>query len=87
MPAPAPPAPGLGEYLRDRRLELGLTTTEVADAVGVHQTTVSGWELGRGLKRLPERASKVAKALDLEVDEVRRLWWDQMGGYPESLAA
>lgn len=87
MPAPAPPAPGLGEYLRDRRIELGLTTTEVAAVVGVHQTTVSGWELGRGLKRLPERASKVAEALDLEVEEVRRLWWDQMGGYPQPVAA
>lgn len=87
MPAPAPPAPGLGEYLRERRIELGLTTTEVALSVGVHQTTVSGWELGRGLKRLPERASKVATALDLEVEEVQRLWWEQMGGYLADLAS
>ena len=80
MPAPAPPAPGLGEFLRDARHNAGLSTAEVALQVGVHQTTVSGWELGRGLKSLPERASLIARALEVEVDEIQRLWWAHLGG-------
>lgn len=86
MPAPTTPAPGLGEYLRDKRNEAGLSAAEVALQVGVHQTTVSGWELGRGLSTLPERASTIAAALGVEVEEIRRLWWSEKGGYFASAA-
>ena len=35
------------DILRNKRLELGLTMKEVADAVGVSEGTVSRWESGK----------------------------------------
>lgn len=35
------------DILRQRRIELGLTMREVADAVGVSEGTISRWESGR----------------------------------------
>jgi transcriptional regulator with XRE-family HTH domain len=39
----------LGVALRERRRELGLTTTQVAEMVGVRQSAVSKWENGASL--------------------------------------
>ena len=39
----------LGVALRERRRELGLTTTQVAELVGVQQSAVSKWENGASL--------------------------------------
>ena len=49
--------------LKRRRREQGITQTTLAEAVGVEQTTVAGWEAG---KRYPERADtfdRLAEAL------------------------
>lgn len=89
MPQQAAPAAGLGQFLRDHRERIGYTTTDLAATIGVHQTTISKWELGRGLRSIPQYASKLAAALQVEVEDVQRLWWDEMGGYltPISTAA
>jgi transcriptional regulator with XRE-family HTH domain len=37
----------LGDHLRKRRLDLGLFQSEVADTLGVTESTISSWETGR----------------------------------------
>ena len=37
----------LGDHLRKRRLDLGLLQGEVADALGVAESTICSWETGR----------------------------------------
>lgn len=39
--------------LKQRRQLVGMTQTTLAEAIGVEQTTIAGWEAGR---RYPERA-------------------------------
>lgn len=51
--------------LRDRRLELGLTMKQVADAVGVSEATVSRWESGEIANMRRSRIVKLAAALNL----------------------
>lgn len=81
MPAQAPPAPGLGARLRDARNALGLSTADVGELVGVHQTTVSAWERGNQKSSIPRHSRKLAATLGLEEETIRRLWWDEMGRY------
>ena len=51
--------------IRDRRLELGMTLKELADAVGVRDATVSRWETGDIANMKRDRIYKLAKALDI----------------------
>ena len=51
--------------IRDRRLELGLTMKEVADAVGVTEATVSRWESGDIANMKRSRIFNLANALQL----------------------
>ena len=81
MPAPAPTTDEFGSYLRNQRQHAGYTTAEAAQLIGVHQTTVSGWELGRGRLKFPKHAAKVAETYGIEERELQRLWWLEMGGY------
>jgi transcriptional regulator with XRE-family HTH domain len=37
----------LGDHLRKRRLDLGLLQSEVADTLGVTESTICSWETGR----------------------------------------
>ena len=52
----------LGEHLRKRRSELGLTQTEVAEQLGVGGATVSNWEADR-LKPGPLRRPAIVAFL------------------------
>lgn len=81
MPSPAPPAPGLGQLIRDRRIELHLSATELGNAIGVHQTTVSGWERGQGWRNIRSHLTDLADTLDIDADVLRGLWWRGTGGY------
>jgi len=48
LPRGYPVSPGtLGEHLRRRRLDLGLTQRILADRWGVRSETIAAWELGR----------------------------------------
>lgn len=65
----------LGERIEDRIIVLGMTQQEVADALGVHQSTVSGWVSGsRPHRRL---VPAISRLLGIPVEEILEL-----GGYP-----
>ena len=51
-----------GERLRALRKKAGLTQPELADLVGVHETTIRRWE-NNGDKPMPDSFSNLAKAL------------------------
>lgn len=55
--------------LRSRREELGLGQAQLAERVGVTQQTISRWENGEVIPP-PKRLAKVAKALDLDLDQM-----------------
>lgn len=73
MPGPAPTLPGsIGEFIRERREELGMTADDLAAKLGVHQTTVSRWERSRNLTRMRKYIDKLGQHLDTSPDVL----WD-----------
>ena len=54
-----------GSRLRQRRVALGKTMREIADAIGVSEATVSRWESGNIANIRGDRISKYAAALDV----------------------
>lgn len=72
-PPPSPPSPPssehgdatLGEALRSRRIERGLTQQELSQMIGVRQATISSWENGHTgpRKRQLEQLEAVLGAL------------------------
>jgi transcriptional regulator with XRE-family HTH domain len=63
---------GLGETVRLRRVELGMSQAALADACGVGQQTVSRWEQGTGIPH-PSRLARLAEALELEPEYLHRV--------------
>lgn len=55
--------------LRAERSRAGLSQSELADAVKVTQTTVSGWERGTSMIGL-DKAWLVAEALGIGIDQL-----------------
>ena len=53
----------IGDFIRDRRKELGLSQAEVAAAVGVSVPTVSRWERGDIANMARDKIAKLAKVL------------------------
>ena len=53
----------MGNYLTDRRKELGLTMKQVANAVGVSEGTVSRWESGAIANMKRDKIHALAKVL------------------------
>ena len=65
----------LGARIKERRLELGLSVKELAEAVRVCDAAIYNWE--RGKKRpKPEIAVRLSKALKCSVEEVFPEWHD-----------
>ena len=65
-----------GEFLRGRRTEQRLTLKEVADVLGVGISYLSDVERGRRKPFSPRdlnRLRKLSEALDVDLDELRRL--------------
>lgn len=52
-------------FLKERRLELGLTMLEVAKKVGVSEATISRWESGDIDNMKRDKIALLAKALDI----------------------
>ena len=59
--------------LKERRLELGLTMLQVANAVGVSEATVSRWESGNIANMRRDRIAKLAKVLQLRPSAIMGL--------------
>lgn len=53
----------IGERIKRRRIELGITQTQLAQEVGVYRPTVSKWERGATEKILVGNLRKVAEVL------------------------
>lgn len=53
----------MGNYLAERRKEMGLTQREVAEAVGVAEATVSRWESGEIANMRRDKIAALAKVL------------------------
>lgn len=53
------------DIIKKRRVELGLTIADIADACGVSEATVSRWENGRIANMKRSRIADLAKALQL----------------------
>jgi transcriptional regulator with XRE-family HTH domain len=64
----------LGVALRERRRELGLTTTQVAETIGVKQSAVSKWENGTSLPE-DDKLAAIAAFLGVSRSDVV-LWRD-----------
>lgn len=60
----------MGNYLSERRKEIGLTQREVAEAVGVAEATVSRWESGEIANMRRDKIAALAKVLHCSPDFV-----------------
>jgi len=60
----------IGERIRAAREAKGMTTVQLAAAVGVSQSAVSNWETGAGRAPSRDNAVKVARVLGITVDEL-----------------
>ena len=58
---------GIGRRIRDRRAELKMSSTELAEKIGVSKQTVSGYELERTYPN-PEKLSKILEALECDAN-------------------
>ena len=56
---------GFGKRIKDRRAELKMSSTQLAEKIGVSKQTISGYELERTYPN-PEKLSRIIVALDCE---------------------
>lgn len=57
------------ERLKELRKKAGLTQTELAELVNMHETTIRRWENAKGIPRI-EEIKKLAKALNVTEEEL-----------------
>lgn len=74
----------LGRFIRSRRLELNLRQGPLAKQVGISQTVISGWEIGNRNYLNDRQLSDLAKALQVEVDELRKRMPVKPGSEPKT---
>lgn len=60
----------LGNLLRGRRLELGLSTHQLGAQVGVRQSTIVRIEKGRFASPRPDKLARIAKALGITSTDI-----------------
>ena len=60
-------------FLKDKRLELGLSQSDIAEKVGVSQNTVSVWEKGISFPRI-DKVKKLATLFGCSVAEIMENW-------------
>jgi transcriptional regulator with XRE-family HTH domain len=66
-------ARALGNIISKARIKKGLSTRELAAAVGVAKGWVSGIESGRFLETSPDRLVRIAEVLDIEPSRIDRI--------------
>lgn len=71
-----------GEQIRRGRDRVGLTQGVLADALGVHQQTVSRWEAGESRPRT-DLTDRLAQHLGLDSDELRELFGHAPSDQPQ----
>jgi transcriptional regulator with XRE-family HTH domain len=71
---------GLGHYLQQRRREAGFTVRGLARAAGIDATGISRLEHGENEAPLPETLAKLARVLEVDVNDLYVL-----AGYQTSL--
>src|SRR4051794_21374498 len=59
-----------GQWLRQRRQEAGMTTTELARQVGTTDGTITRFEQGAFNAPAPDKLTRIAHALDLSLADV-----------------
>ena len=55
--------------IKKKRLEAGMSQEDLASAVGVFQSTVSGWEKGNSIPQ-PKNLKRIAEALNCTIAEL-----------------
>jgi transcriptional regulator with XRE-family HTH domain len=70
-------AKSLGATIRQRRKDLGLSTTRLAELTDMNQASIVRFEQGQFLNPDPEKLRAIAEALDLNLADVLA-----MAGYP-----
>lgn len=58
----------IGEMIKQKRKEKGLTLAEVGEAVGVGYSTVRKWEMGMISNMKRDKIPKLSKILDIPLD-------------------
>lgn len=58
---------GIGKRIRDRRADLGMSSMELAERIGVSKQTISGYELERTYPN-PEKLSCILKVLQCDAN-------------------
>ena len=58
---------GIGKRIRDRRAELGMSSMELAEQIGVSKQTISGYELERTYPN-PETLSRILNVLQCDAN-------------------
>src|SRR5262245_8790315 len=77
---------GIGAFLRDRRVALGLSQEALAEAAGVSARSINRWEQGRALPQ-PDVRRRLAEVLGIDVAEFTAAGRSGAGdGSPEPLA-
>lgn len=63
-------AANLGQFLRQRREELGLSTRQLSKQTGVNDVTIARIERGEFSAPRPDKLSKIAEALGVSLADV-----------------
>ena len=58
---------GIGKRIRDRRAELGMSSMELAEQIGVSKQTISGYELERTYPN-PDKLSRILNVLQCDAN-------------------
>ncbi len=61
----------LGNHIRNRRLELKLTQKQVGETIGVHHSTILGWEADHKVP-YAKQLSKIEQFLGYALPKVKR---------------
>lgn len=62
----------LGERLKEKRLEMGLTVRQVADIIGVNVNSIYNWEAGKGIQGKYQELVEDFLDTDIEVPVIGR---------------
>ena len=76
----------LGQYIRERRLDAGISQTQLGRKMGMSDSCTSLWESGRTIPSF-DNLGKIAKALGCPKDQLAKLWRKERGSRKSLKAA